>query len=55
LGDVFPFGKLKQEQSKIKQELDQREEEIKGGDGVDGDGDGVLDACMHQARSSIRG
>ena len=22
---------------------------------MDGDGDGVLDACMHQARSSIRG
>ena len=30
----FLFGKLKKEQNKIKQELYQREEEIKGGDGV---------------------
>ena len=34
LGDGFSFGKLKQEQNKIKQELDQKEEEVKGGDVV---------------------
>ena len=51
----FSFGKIKHDHDKLKQDIVKREKRRKGGDGMDGDGDGVLDACMHQARSSIRG
>ena len=52
---VVNFDKIKHDQNKLKQDIAKREKRRKGGDGMDGDGDGVLDACMHQARSSIRG
>jgi hypothetical protein len=31
---VFSFDKIKQDQAKLKQDLDKREDEMKGGDGV---------------------
>ena len=51
----FSFDKIKHDHDKLKQDIVKREKRRKGGDGMDGDGDGVLDACMHQARSITRG
>ena len=55
LGGVFSFDKTKQNQAKLKQDLVKREDGIKGGEGLEREVRvRVLDACMHQARPSMK-